>query len=285
MPMMIHNRGDCFRREFSKLGEVRSLIPANTKVMALTATATVKSRNNIIKIMGMCDPVIVSESPEKSNLIYRVQERTTINSVFMPLVETLRKERIKTPRVIIFCRQCEECATLYEFFLSNLNEEFTEPVGAPNLSRYRLVDMFMSATDQKVKDSIIDSFCTKDQQLRIVICTIAFGMGVDCINVRQIVHWGVASDVESYVQESGRAGRDGKIACATIFFKKSDLDSRRVNKDMIEYCRNVDQCRRSLLFSHFDNNLSTDKPQGCVCCDVCALSCQCDVCMCSTFPV
>ena len=191
------------------------MIPAKAKVMALTATATVTSRNKITKILGMCNPVLVSESPEKSNLVYQVKERTTVESVFMPVVEILRKERTKTPRMIVFCRQCEECATLYEFFLSNLKDEFTEPVGAPNLACYRLVDMFMSATEQRVKDSIIDSFFTKDERLRIVICTIAFGMGVDCINVRQIIHWGVASDVESYVQESGRAGRDGKIAYAT----------------------------------------------------------------------
>ena len=233
----------------------------------------------------MCNPVVISESPEKPNLIYRVQERTTVDEVFTPLVEKLRKERTRMPRIITFCRQCEECATLYEFFHSTLKEEFTEPIGAPNLARYRLVDMFMSATDQAVKDSIINSFCKQDMQLRIVISTIAFGMGVDCVGVRQIVHWGVASDVESYVQESGRAGRDGRVACATTFFKASDLDHRRVSKDMIDFCRNKDHCRRSLLFSHFDNVLPKDKPSGCACCDVCALLCHCNDCTCSVFPV
>ena len=255
--------------------------------MALTATATVKSRDKIVKILGMCNPVVISQSPDKSNLIYRVQARTSVEKVFAPLVEKLRKERTNMPRVIIFCRKCEECATIYEFFRLALMEEFTEPIGAPNLARYRLVDMFMSATDQTVKDSIaiVNSFCTQDKQLRVVISTIAFGMGVDCANVRQIVHWGVAADVESYVQESGRAGRNGKIACATTFFKASDLDARRVSKDMINYCQNKDQCRRSLLFSHFDSAITENEPHGCVCCDVCALSCKCEDCMCSFFPV
>lgn len=253
--------------------------------MALTATATTETRNKIVTILGMCKPVVISESPDKSNLIYRVQERSTIDQIFTPLVIKIRRERTRMSRIIIFCQKCEECAEIYGFFHSALKEEFTDPVGAPNLARYRLVDMFMSATDQTVKESIIKSFCTQDQQLRIVICTIAFGMGVDCVNVRQTVHWGVASDVESYVQESGRAGRDGQVACATLFYKPSDLDSRRVSKGMIDYCRNKDCCRRSLLFSHFEDAPPKHKPQGCFCCDVCALSCQCDSCTCSIFPI
>ena len=162
-------------------------------------------------------------------------------------------------------------------FHSALKEEYTDPEGTPNLARYRLVDMFMSATDQTVKESIVKSFCT---QLRIVICTIAFGMGVDCVNVHQIVHWGVASNVESYVQESGRAGRDGQVACATLFFIKHLIliPEESAIKGMIDYCRNKDCCRRSLLFSHFEDVPPKHKPQGCFCCDVCALFYQCDSC-------
>ena len=70
------------------------------------------------------------------------------------------------------------------------------------------------------------SFCKVGTPLRIVICTIAFGMGVDCPDLRQIVHWGVSSDVEMYMQESGRAGRGGNPACAVPFYKKSDLNPR-----------------------------------------------------------
>ena len=89
---------------------------------------------------------------------------------------------------------------LYEFFYLSLKQNFTHPihVGAPNLAQFRLVDMFMSATHQSVKDSIVDAFCKLDSPLRIVICTVAFGMGVDCVGVKQIIHWRAAPDVESY---------------------------------------------------------------------------------------
>ena len=90
-------------REFTKLGEVRSLIPSTVNVVALTATATTKNRNKIT-ILGMCKPVIISESPDKSNLIYHVEERTTIDKVFTPLVEKIRREKTRMPR-IIFCQK------------------------------------------------------------------------------------------------------------------------------------------------------------------------------------
>ena len=67
---------------------------------------------------------------------------------------------------------------------------------------------------------LVPSSCTVGS-CRSVFCCV----GVDCVNVHQIVHWGVASNVESYVQETGRAGRDGRVACATLFYKVSDLDS------------------------------------------------------------
>ena len=144
---MIYCRGEYFRREFSNLGQVRSLIPSTVNIMALTATATKTTRNRIIAILGMLSPKVVSVSPEKSNITYWVRQKSSVEEVFTPIADKLKHKRANMPRVIIFCKRCEECAMLYQFFLSNL-QEFTEPVGAPNLSRYRLVDMYniMSAT-------------------------------------------------------------------------------------------------------------------------------------------
>ena len=114
----------------------------------------------------MLSPKVVSVSPEKSNITYWVRQKSSIEEVFTPLADKLKSERANMPRVIIiFCKRCEKCAILYQFFLSNLQEEFTEPVGAPNLSRYRLVDMYMSATDESVKHSIVKSFCKVDSPL------------------------------------------------------------------------------------------------------------------------
>ena len=92
------------------------------------------------------------------------------------------------PRLIIYCRRYEHCADLYTYFRDGLGKSFTDPIDSPNLSRFRLVDMFTSCTDPEVKSQIIQSFTSKEAPLRIVCATIAFGMGVDCHDVREVIH-------------------------------------------------------------------------------------------------
>lgn len=65
-----------------------------------------------------------------------------------------------------------------------------EPVGAPDIARFRLVNMFTVCTKQKVKDTIISNFAQKNAHLRVVITTVAFGMGLDSPNIRRVIHWG-----------------------------------------------------------------------------------------------
>ena len=74
-------------------------------------------------------------------------------------------------------------------------------------------------THPTVKVKILEQFTSPSSSLCVVIATVAFGMGVNCPDVRQIIHWGVPEDTEIYIQESGRAGRDGKLACVLFFFK------------------------------------------------------------------
>ena len=77
-----------------------------------------------------------------------------------------------------------------------------EPPGAPDISRFHMVDMFTSITDPNVKECILSSFQNIDHHLRVVISTLAFGMGADCPNVGQVVHYGPPDDIESYIQET-----------------------------------------------------------------------------------
>ena len=136
---VIHTfRGECFRREFGKLSEIRSLIPKHVHLLALlTATATVSTRGKIIRILGMKDPAVTATSPDKANLSFCVTERGTIEDTFGTVIDKLRVD--KSARVMIFCRKYEHCADLCDYFHCSLGHECTEPVGAPNQARFRLV--------------------------------------------------------------------------------------------------------------------------------------------------
>ena len=132
------------------------------------------------------------------------------------------------PRVIIFCQRYDDCAALYKTFLIALGKEFAEPVGAPNVTQFLLVDTYTSPMNKAGKDAIVSSFRTADSQLCVVICTAAFGLGVNSPNIRQMIHWGPPSDIEEYMHQTGRAGRDEKLTCALVLVKPSDLSRMKV---------------------------------------------------------
>lgn len=273
-------RGKTFRTEFGNLGEVRSLIPDNVRMLALTATATIETRIAICKTLGMSNPVVIAESPNKPNIKYAVINNPgTLEETFAPLVEEVRRNRNITVKTIVFCRTYDACSQLYLFMKCRLGQEFTEPIGAPDLARFRLVDMFSACTHQKVKDSILNSFCIPTSNVRVVIATIAFGMGLDCPNVRRVFHWGPSGDIELYLQETGRAGRDMLPAEAVLYHGGQGLVARNIDDNMKEYCSNRDSCRRNMLLKHFDRGFTQDSNASlCSCCDVCERKCVCVLC-------
>ena len=128
----------------------------------------------------------------------------------------------------------------------------------------------------------IEAFRDSAAPLRIVVATVAFGMGVNCCSVNQVIHWGPATDMEGYLQECGRAGRNGEFASALLYVKKTDL--RYLSDEAKSYCLNQTICRRKMLLSFFSSTSDYNFPIGCSCCDVCVSACECCNCKCKDFP-
>ena len=243
--------------------------------MALTATATKSLRRAVSRTLGMKNPHVIAYSPCKTNLMYAVSAFVTLEESFNPVITRLRAERTTFPRIIVYGRSFEMCSNIYLYFKTELGEDFTEPRDAPDLSRFRLVEMYTSVIEEDHKDSILRLF-TKESHLRIVIATKAFGMGVDLPDVRQVIHVAAPDDVESYIQETGRAGRDGLPSLALLLHVKGR--SHPLTDPIKEYRDNMDMCRRGFLFQDTDNYKHIDLGKKCLCCDVCMKLCKCGAC-------
>ena len=268
-------RGNFFRTEFSHLGEIRSLLSSSVHVMALTATATKTSRRAICRVLGMQAPLIISESPNKPNIKYSVIPKSApFEESLAFLVEELESKRANVDKTIIFCRTYETVTAIYRYFKANLRESMTEPPGFPDLACFRMVDMFTACTHMDVKKSILCSFVQPTHHLRIIIATVAFRMGLDCSNIRRVIHWAPPDDLESYLQETGRASRDGNPAFAVMYYNDADISRTHVTQQMKDYCRLKDSCRREFLLKDFDGEQNFMITR-CKCCDICGLICEC----------
>ncbi|KAL4236115.1 hypothetical protein ACF0H5_004501 [Mactra antiquata] len=109
-------------------------------------------------------------------------------------------------------------------------------------------------------------------KIRILVCTNAAGMGVNFRNVKHVVHFGPAHDIDTFVQQVGRAGRNGENADHLLLCTPRQINF--VSKELQLYCRNSDQCRRKVLLENYvDINYSN--VVGHKCCDLCAMKCLC----------
>ena len=137
--------------------------------MALTATATKATREHIIKSLNMHRPSVIAASPQKPNIIYSVGKKI-IADTFEPLVAALLRQGRHLGRVIVFCRTY--VTSIYMFLKRQLKEKFTYPPGAPDLARFRLVDMYTRCTHDESKGAVIEGFTSSDShtELMTLVC-------------------------------------------------------------------------------------------------------------------
>lgn len=277
MFLLVTFRGDEFRIAYAHLGELRSVIPSHVNMLALTATATVDTLRAVEKRLNLQDPVIIALPPDRPNVFYTVLKQPDMAVFVTELASELCEKRSQHPKTVIFCSNYMDCAEMYRSLRSELGPQFTEPPSYPDLQPFRLVDMYTRASTNSMKERIIATFCSQVTNLRVVIATTAFGMGIDCADIRRVIHWGPSAEVDEYVQEAGRAGRDGLAAQAILLYSRR---KHHTSAKMQAYGENVDVCRRRLLFSGFlmGQAVPTEEIKKCSCCDICKLLCSCTVC-------
>lgn len=188
--------------------------------------------------------MIIERSPERTNLKYTsvyIAASMQFEQIFRDVIEELKEHGSETERTMIYCQIRKQTSIIFRTFSLFLGDQLYH---GEKKTQNRIVEMYHAGTPTNVKKHIVDNL-SSDGHIRCLITTVAFGMGVDCKKVRKIYHMGPAKNIECYVQESGRGGRDGLPAVCVLLY--NGILSNHCEQDIKDFCK-TEACRREELF-------------------------------------
>ncbi|MEQ9901566.1 ATP-dependent DNA helicase RecQ [Pectobacterium punjabense] len=249
--------GHDFRPEYRALGQIKQRFP-HLPFIALTATADETTRNDIVRLLDLRSPLIQISSFDRPNIRYTLVEK------FKPLDQLwmfVQGQRGKSG--IIYCN----------------SRSRVEDISARLQARGLSAGAYHAGLDNERRAQVQEAFLRDD--LQVVVATVAFGMGINKPNVRFVVHFDIPRNIESYYQETGRAGRDGLAAEAALFYDPADmawlrrcleekpagpqLDIERHKLNAMGAFAEAQTCRRLVLLNYFGEG----RQEACGNCDIC----------------
>ena len=249
--------GHDFRPEYLQLGILKKHF-STVPIIALTATADKLTRKDILEKLNLQSPKTFISSFNRENIHYYIEPK---RNWFARLLQYLNNHREDSG--IIYC----------------LSRASTESLAADLVENGFSAKPYHAGLEKEIRDQHQELFI-KDK-VTIIVATIAFGLGIDKSNVRYVIHIDLPKNIESYYQETGRAGRDGLKSEALLFFNRGDViklkrfceieNNRSQSRIMLDKLNKMAQlcemqrCRRQFILNYFDEKY----PDYCGSCDVC----------------
>ena len=253
--------GHDFRPDYMEIFSVRKLFPKATMI-ALTATATEQVKRDIIKNLGLKKPEIFTTSFDRKNIFLEVQPKKSGESQVIDFLKNHKNES-----GIIYCTSRRQVDELFVSLKKKGYSVLNYHAGLPDDVRGEHQQLFI------------------EDKVKIIVATVAFGMGIDKPNVRFVINFDLPKSIEEYYQEIGRAGRDGQPAWALLLYTYADVHKIRYFftdmadptkaemklKSMVNFASG-NSCRRKALLNYFGEKYEagTGEADGSWCCDICS---------------